>query len=499
MKDIQDRHRTLKESFSSNPRSVRDSKDLLSKFRNVLSQSFEPIAAAVKADFNKPQLEFYVAEFGQAIAETNNIINNLESMLSSPSPKTVPVTFSTMSMEVEKIALGTVLIISPFNYPLILSISPLVGAIAAGNNVVLKLPYDQLPNFSRALTEVLESVFPPEVLLVVGGGVTESTYLLNECKFDKIFFTGSTKVGKIVYEAASKNLTPVVLELGGKSPVFITKNIDLSSIDALLDRLLWGKFSNAGQTCVAPDYVLVDSVVYEKVMNHLQKAFEKFSKIDNKSDYSHVVNQRNFDRLNGLIESTKGDVIGGRTVKEDLFIAPTIVSNIDWNDPLMCEEIFGPILPIIKYDGSFQSIIKKVTENHDTPLAAYLFSSSEEDLTMLRKYLRSGSILVNETLMSAGCFVTPFGGIGSSGFGNYHSKWSIDTFTHERAVLKQPLWAEFLLAERYYPYTEKKLRKLMLLSKIPEIPFQLVKSILFYCLVFICGYFVGGVWNSFSR
>lgn len=481
----------LTESFSSAPRTREESKQLLNRFKNVLSESFEPIATAVRKDFNKPELEFYIAEFSQAIAEMANIISNLDTMLESVAPSHLPVSFSTLSIDVEKIALGTVLIISPFNYPLILSISPLVGAIAAGNNVVLKLPFDQLPNFCSALTKIIHSTFPPESVMVVNGGIPESQYLLNDCKFDKIFFTGSTNVGKIVYKSASDKLTPVVLELGGKSPVFVTKNVSTGSLDVLVDRLLWGKFCNAGQTCVAPDYVLIESSVYGKFMEKLLKAFDTFSKVNKDSDFAHIINERGFDRLVNLIKETKGEVHGGEYTKEELFIAPTIVTNISWTDVLMSQEIFGPILPIIKYDTPLEEAVKNVIKYHDCPLAAYLFSSSEKDLQVLKTNLRSGSILVNETLMSAGCFVTPFGGIGNSGFGNYHSKWTVDTFTHERAILKQPLWAESILSARYFPYTPEKLKMFKLLSKVPEIPVQLLKQIVIYCSIFLLGWYLG--------
>ncbi|TID28175.1 hypothetical protein CANINC_002608 [Pichia inconspicua] len=489
MESIREHHITLVEEFKRHRRSPEESKALLKKFTKVLSQSFDPLSKAIKDDFNKPQLEFLVAEFGQAISETNHIIANLDTFLKSEGSSSVPISFASLSYEIEKIALGTVLIISPFNYPLILALSPLVGAIAAGNNVVLKLPYDQLPSFCNALTTILESVFPSNVLQVVNGGVPEAQFVLNECKFDKIFFTGSTNVGKEVYKAASKNLTPVVLELGGKSPVFITHNVDLKSIDTLMDRLLWGKFSNAGQTCVAPDYVLIESSVYDKVMKSLIKRFEALLSLDENSDFSHIVNNRGFERLSNLLKSTKGTITGGVCDAETLFVSPTIVSNVNWDDPLMTGEIFGPILPVIKYEGSLLSVLKKVENEHDCPLAAYLVSSSKEDELLVRRELRSGALVINEFLMSAGCYVLPFGGIGSSGFGNYHGKWTINAFTHERAILKQPLWAEKLLEMRYYPYTNDKLKTFKLLLHIPEIPFNTLKTVFVYVTIFLIGWF----------
>lgn len=491
MKEIEQGYNVLVNSFRTSPRTKDESIRLLKKFSKVLGESFDPISESVKADFNKPALEFYIAEFGQVLDETATIINNIDRMLTTPSPVSLPISFATMSMEVEKIALGTVLIVSPFNYPLLLSISPFVGAIAAGNNVCLKLPYDQLPNFCTALAKIITSVFPPENVQVINGGIPESQYLMNQCKFDKIFFTGSTTVGKLIYKAASETLTPVVLELGGKSPVFITKHIDLNSLPTLLDRVLWGKFTNAGQTCVAPDYLLVDSDVYDQVLKVLLEIFQKYSEVNETSDFSHIINERGFDRLINLIKTTQGTIFGGKCNKDNLFISPTIITEVEWTDPLMEGEIFGPILPIIKYNTSFVDTVTNVKKYHDCPLTAYLFSSSDDDLQVLRKYLRSGSILVNETLMTAGCFITPFGGIGNSGFGNYHSSFTIDTFTHERAILKQPLWAESLLKGRYFPYTNSNLKAFKLLSKLPSIPIETIKNFIFYTSLIFIGWLLG--------
>lgn len=492
LSDIQKHYTLLTQTFTNSPRSKDESKALLKKFRDSLSRSFEPIADAMKKDFNKPRMEVYLTEFGQAVAELNNVLVNLDAVLKPTSPSSLPINFSTLAIKVEKIALGTVLIISPFNYPLILAISPLIGAIAGGNNVILKLPFDQLPNFSTVMKNVIESALPKDQIFVINGGIPESEYLLNECKFDKIFFTGSTNVGKIVYEAASKNLTPVVLELGGKSPAFVTKNIDKKSIRTLLDRLLWGKFTNSGQTCVAPDYLLVEESIYDDVLETLLKSYQStYANVNENSDFTHIINKKGFLRLDGLIKQTKGKVIaGGKTIEGSLFIEPTIVAGVSWDDPLMSNEIFGPILPIIKYSGSFQNIVQKVARTHDCPLTAYLFSFSDQDLLILKKYLRSGSITVNETLMSAGCFISPFGGIGNSGFGNYHSKWTVNSFTHERSVLKQPLWAEILLKARYFPYTQANMNTLKMLEIIPELPIQKIKDYVCYLLIFLIGWFL---------
>lgn len=494
--ELNSNYELLMDTFVNSPRSKIESLELIKKLKQTMENAFDPISDAIKVDFNKPKMEVYMTEFSEAIAEMSYIISHLDYMLETPSPSALPAVFSTLSTKVEKIALGTVLIISPFNYPLILAISPLVGAIASGNNVVLKLPFDQLPTFSTVLKNLIESVLPKDQVMIVNGGILESEFLLNKCKFDKIFFTGSTHVGKIVYEAASKTLTPVVLELGGKSPVFITKNFNFNSSDALIERLLWGKFTNSGQTCVAPDYLLVDDEIYDKIISGLLKKYSStYYSVDKDSDFAHIINEKGFDRLTSIINNTKGKIIaGGTSDKENLFIKPTIISDIDWNDACMTGEIFGPILPIIRYTSSLKDVVKKVAANHDCPLAAYLFSSSNNDLNIVKKYLRSGSISVNETLMAAGCFITPFGGIGNSGFGNYHSKWSIDSFTHERAILKQPLWAEILLKARYFPYTESNFKTLRFLEHAPDIQLKNIKNCGFFLLVFLLGCILGRIW-----
>lgn len=493
MEHIKEGYEAITASYLQNPRSKESSKQLLLNFKANLSSAYDELSQAVNEDFKKPESEFYVAEFGAAMGEISNLINNLDTYLSPEFPDSLPISFSTLSISIERISLGTILIISPFNYPLILSVSPLAGAIAAGNNVALKLPYDQLPSFCTALTKVIEKSFSSDQVIVVNGGIEESTYLLQECKFDKIFFTGSTNVGKIVYKAAAEKLTPVVLELGGKSPVFISENIDLKSLATLMDRLLWGKFTNAGQTCVAPDYLLIKDTVYDQVIKKMLQVFaSKYAAVTNRSDFSHIVNERGYERLLTLLQKTKGSLIAtGENDKNTNFISPTIVGNVEWDDILMQSEIFGPILPIIKYSGTLKEAVKSAAKYHDTPLAAYLFSNSEEDLAIVKEGLRSGSILVNETLMSAGCFVSPFGGIGTSGFGNYHSKWSVKTFTHERAVLKQPIWAEKLIKARYFPYTSKNLSTLKTASSIPEIPSAAFSSSMFYALVLLMGVLIG--------
>lgn len=478
----------LSTSFSSSPRSVHESINYLQKFEKQLSAAFQPLAQAIKDDFNKPIFESYSCEYSEVLGELNYFIKNIKSMLACSSPESLSVAFSTLNTTIEKIALGTVLIISPFNYPLLLALSPFIGAFASGNNVVLKLPGDQLPRFSSALKMLMDSVFNGSEVLVVTGGVSESTELLNNCTFDKILFTGSTRVGRIVQEAAAKKLTPTVLELGGKSPAFVTKNSCVnSSLKTIAKRLLWGKFTNAGQTCVAPDYLLVDATISDEFITIIKEIYnEDYKNINSQTDFTHIINESSFSRISEYLEKTKGEILcGGSTEKSALFIQPTIVGNVDWDDVLMEDEIFGPVLPIIKYE-SLDKVISEVKNRHDTPLSMYILSSDKNDIKAI-KQIRSGSICINETLMTAGCSSTPFGGIGTSGFGNYHSKWTVSTFTHERTVMEQPMWAEFLLKSRYFPYKDGNLTQLKLIGRLPELPIARIKQFTVYLVVFLLG------------
>lgn len=481
----------LQESIAVKTRSTELTIEYLKRFESLLCMGFEPMANALKADFNRPTFETLATEYTAVLGELSYFISNINSLIKEGPRGRIPSAFSTVNIEIEKIPLGTILVVSPFNYPLLLSLSPLIGAFAAGNNVVLKLPGDQLPNFTNVLQKMIENVFDKKHVFVVSGGVPESTELFNDVKFDKIIFTGSTKVGKIVQEAAAKTLTPVILELGGKSPVFVTKSV--SSLDTLVKRLLWGKFTNSGQTCVAPDYVLVDEQVYEKFIEKLDLEFNKtYKDITPESDFAHLVNAAAFNRLTGYLKNTKGKVLlGGSVSEKSNFIQPTVITNVDWDDALMSDEIFGPILPIIKYK-SLEDTISKVISEHDTPLSMYILGNDKKEIEMIKR-IRSGSIAINEFLMTAGCHATPFGGVGTSGNGNYHSKWSIDSFTHQRTIMKQPIWAESLLSNRYYPYTDSKFFMISFITSLPDLPVIHLKSIFFYLLLIsfgaICGFY----------
>lgn len=493
MTEITERVQLLKEEACTKTRSIELTTEYLKRFERMLCMGFEPMANALKADFNRPTFETLATEYTAVLGEIAYFIGSIGSLLKEGPHGRIPSVFSTINIEIEKISLGTVLVISPFNYPLILSLSPFIGAFAAGNNVVLKLPGDQLPNFTSVLKKMIESVFDKKHVFVVTGGIPESTELLNDVKFDKIIFTGSTKVGKIVQEAAAKTLTPVILELGGKSPVFVTKSA--SSLDTLVKRLLWGKFTNSGQTCVAPDYVLVDEEIYTHFIEKLEIEFNHtYKDINAESDFSHLINDASFNRLAGYLKASKGKVlVGGAVSAASNFIQPTVVTNVSWDDALMKDELFGPILPIITYK-SLEETVSKVIAEHDTPLAMYIMGSSQKEIDIIKR-IRSGSIGINEFLMTAGCHATPFGGVGTSGMGNYHSKWTIDAFTHQRTVMKQPIWAEILLSNRYYPYTDSKFFMISFLTSLPDLPVIHLSTVLFYLMLIGFGA-VGGYYGN---
>jgi acyl-CoA reductase-like NAD-dependent aldehyde dehydrogenase len=340
-----------------------------------------------------------------------------------------------------------VLIISPWNYPFGLALSPLVGAIAAGNCAVIK-PSELSPATSAVIADLLNRHFPPELIQVVEGDAAVSQALLRE-RFDHIFFTGGTRIGQIVMKAAAKHLTPVTLELGGKTPCIVDRDIDLTET---AKRIAWGKFLNAGQTCVAPDYLLVQETIQQPLLQALQQAIEDFYGTNPAAspDYGRIINQRQFERLVGLLNS--GDIhYGGAFDPDSRYLAPTLMTNLSPEAPVMAEEIFGPILPILTY-SSLEEAITLVNER-PKPLALYLFSKNPQKQAQVLETTSSGGVCINDTIMHLGVTDLPFGGVGPSGMGRYHGKASFDTFSHFKSVLKRPFWLESGL--RYPPYSEK--------------------------------------------
>ena len=343
--------------------------------------------------------------------------------------------------------LGCTLVIGAWNYPFQLSLSPVIASLAAGNTCILK-PSEIAEHSMKIMAKIINENFPHDYLFVAEGGVEETSAIL-KLRFDKIFFTGSTKVGKIVYEAAAKHLTPVTLELGGKSPVIVTST---ANFEVAAKRIVWGKFLNSGQTCVAPDYILVDEKVQDSFLDALKSYIQQFKYEAGSENYTQIINDRNFDRLLKLIDSNK-IFFGGKSDAKRRYIEPTILKNVNWNDNVMQEEIFGPILPVLTFNN-FNEALLNIAKN-EKPLSAYLFTDNEEEKEYFISKISFGGGCINDVIMHLGNDNLPFGGVGNSGMGNYHGKFGFDTFSHQKAILDRATWGEPDL--KYPPYTEKKL------------------------------------------
>lgn len=414
-------------------------KDLIIKNENLLYE-------AIAKDFGKSEFDTFTTEISFVINDINYYLKNLKS-LSRPKKVSTNLVNQIGKSRIHSEPLGNILVIGAWNYPYQLSLSPIIAALAAGNCCILK-PSEIAENTMKAMSKIINENFPSEYLYVYEGGIGETTELL-KLKFDKIFFTGSTKVGKIVYKAAAENLTPVTLELGGKSPAIISKEANL---EIAAKRIVWGKFLNAGQTCVAPDYVLVEKSVQETFLQLLKKYIEKFNYKDGSENYTQIINQKNFERLIKLIDKDK-IYMGGNSHSEKLYIEPTILTNVNWDDKVMQEEIFGPILPILSFTD-FNLTLNEVLE-HEKPLAAYLFTNNSEEKESFMNTLSFGGSCINDVIMHLGNKNLPFGGVGSSGIGNYHGKFGFETFSHQKAILEKATWGEPNI--KYPPYSDKKL------------------------------------------
>ncbi|MDQ6241303.1 aldehyde dehydrogenase, partial [Staphylococcus epidermidis] len=379
-------------------------------------------------DLGKSKVEAYATEIGMLLKSIKLMRKELKNWSKTKQTDTPLYLFPTKSY-IKKEPYGTVLIIGPFNYPVQLVFEPLIGAIAAGNTAIVK-PSELTPHVAIVIKDIIEDTFDEAYVSVVEGGIEETQTLLS-LPFDYMFFTGSEKVGKIVYEAAARKLIPVTLELGGKSPVIVD---DTANIKVASERISFGKFTNAGQTCVAPDYILVQRKVKNDLIKALKKTITEFygENIEKSPDFGRIVNQKHFNRLNDLIQIHKDNVVfGGNSSKEDLYIEPTLLDNITNDNKIMKEEIFGPILPIITYDN-FDEVLE-IIQSKSKPLSLYLFSEDENMTHRVVEELSFGGGAINDTLMHLANPNLPFGGVGSSGIGQYHGKYSFDTFSHMKS------------------------------------------------------------------
>lgn len=421
----------------------------LDALEHFLMEREQDILAALTADLSKPATEAFVSEIGFTLAELRLTKKKLASWMKPERVRTPLVAMPGRSY-VYREPLGVAAIIGPWNYPFQTVVVPMIGALAAGNCVVLK-PSELASNVSELLARWIPKYLDPKAVQVWQGGVPETTALLRE-RWDHIFYTGNGRVGRVIMEAAAKHLTPVTLELGGKSPCIVDDSADL---DTAARRIVFGKFFNAGQTCVAPDYVLVDDRVHDALVNRMAATIREFYGEDpqRSSDYARIINDGHHARLTALLNS--GDVVTGAKVDPDaLYIAPTILKNVRESDPVMQEEIFGPILPVLAVPDVDAAIA--YVNRHPKPLALYVFSTDRRTQDRILARTSAGGTTINHVWMHLGVPKLPFGGVGASGMGAYHGRHTFEAFSHRRAVLKKPALGEPRLLEP--PYSLRKLR-----------------------------------------
>ncbi len=415
----------------------------LKKLKRLIIENEQLIKDALYKDLHKSYTESYMTEIGMALSEISYAIKNLKKWTKVKKVKTNLANFPSKSYIYSE-PYGNVLIISPWNYPFLLTIGPLISAIAAGNTAIIK-PSEYSINTSNIIEKLINNNFDEKYIKVILGGIEETTEILKQ-KFDLIFFTGSPKVGKIVMEAASKNLTKVILELGGKSSVIVDDTVNLKVASK---RIAFGKFLNAGQTCVAPDYLIIKDNIKEEFLKYF---VEETKQIANKEEYCNIINEKNYQRLKLLIDQNK---VIFQEKANNLKLGPVIMDNVTFTDKVMQEEIFGPILPIIEYHTNQEliNILKEAENLYSYPLAFYIFSNDKKLTKELLKF-RFGGGCINDTINHLASTTLPFGGIGESGMGEYHGKNGFDAFSHQKSVLKKSTLIDIKL--RYYPYTKQK-------------------------------------------
>ncbi len=421
-------------------------KEALEKLLKVIQKNEDAICEALYSDFKKAKFESLATEVVLVVKELQLAIKKVKKWSKPKSVRASLLNFPS-SDYIYAEPYGTVLLIAPWNYPYQLVIAPLIGAIAAGNTVVIK-PSELTPATSALLDSMISETFSSEYITVVQGGKETSQELLQH-KWDYIFFTGSVKVGKIIAETAAKHLTPVTLELGGKNPCIIEES---AKISLSARRIVWGKFVNAGQTCIAPDYLLVHTSIEAAFIKALQEEITKaYGEDPQKSkDFPRIINASNFERLSAFLKDGKV-VAGGVADKEDLYIAPTLIQNPPLDSEVMEDEIFGPVLPVLTY--STEADIEKIVMRYDKPLALYVFSKNKSFAErLLRKYSFGGGA-TNDVMIQFVNHRLPFGGVGKSGLGAYHGKHSFDTFSHKKAITRKGTWLD--IPFRYAPYEGK--------------------------------------------
>lgn len=421
----------------------------LKNLLKLLTQHEKAFADALYADLHKPHFEAYSAEIGFVKAEIRHTLKHL-SEWAETKKLSAPLAHQPAHSIVHKEPLGVVLIIGPWNYPLQLILAPLVSALAAGNCALLK-PSELAPTLSNTIAKLLPQYIQPEVAFVAEGGADTTSALLQH-RFDYIFFTGSMRVGQIIMKAAAKYVTPLTLELGGKSPCIVDADVD---VELTAKRIAWGKLMNAGQTCIAPDYLLVHEKIEQPLIQALERTITAFyTQEPHKSpDYGRIINKGHFERLCGYLK--EGRILyGGHTQEEELYISPTLIAPSSMNISMMTEEIFGPILPIISVKNMGEAI--DFVQRKPLPLACYLFSNSKRHQSEVTQRIQCGGLCINDTISHIAMMQLPFGGVGESGFGAYRGKQGFDTFSHSKSIfIKGTL---FDIPLRYPPFSNMKLK-----------------------------------------
>jgi aldehyde dehydrogenase (NAD+) len=429
--------------------------EALRKLRAAVQSHEKELMDALKSDLNKSEFDSYSTEIGVVLEEIRFTMKHLR-LWTKPKRVKTPLTHIGSRSYIYPEPYGLALIIAPWNYPLQLAIAPLIGAIAAGNCAIIK-PSELTPKTSETMAKLVGDIFPEEYISVVLGGVETSTALLAE-NVDYIFFTGSVPVGKLIMETAAKNLIPVTLELGGKSPCIVHED---AKIKLAAKRIAWGKFMNAGQTCIAPDYLYLHQNIKDQFLYDLKEAIQELYGENplNNENFTRIVSEKHFNRLHSFLKN--GNVFsGGKINKEKWMIEPTVLTNISWEDPVMQDEIFGPILPVMEYNHLpevFQCI-----KSHPKPLSLYLFTKSTEVQQDVVKSVSFGGGCINDTVYHFVSPYLPFGGVGNSGIGAYHGKGSFDTFSHEKSVLKQTTLFDIPVR---YPNVKNGLKKIKMFLK----------------------------------
>ena len=421
--------------------------EMLKKIYQAVVKNQDEIILALKNDLGKSETESYMCEVGLVLAEISYMIKNVKKFAREKRVKTPLAQFSARSFK-KPSPYGNVLIMSPWNYPFLLTLDPVVDAISAGNTVIVK-PSAYSPCTSAVVDEMLTECLPSHLLAVVTGGRKENAALLDK-KYDLVFFTGSQNVGKEVLRRCAERLTPAILELGGKSPCIVD---DSAKIELTAKRIVFGKFLNCGQTCVAPDYILCDKKIKDRLIEELKKQIVLqfgLNPLENQN-YGKIVNQKHFDRISSLIVKQK-TVVGGKVNETELKIEPTVLNDVSWNDAVMQEEIFGPILPVLTYDN-FEDIFE-ILADKQKPLALYFFSENKKRIKQITSRCSFGGGCINDVVIHLATSELGFGGVGESGMGCYHGKDGFNAFSHCKNMVDKKTWID--LPMRYQPYTKQK-------------------------------------------